>query len=457
MATASPGTATSASQDRIQPWNQDPRYWQYKGQPILLVGGSVEDNLFQIPDLEQHLDDMREVGANYIRNTMSDRDEGDVRAYKRLASGLFDLALWNDEYWDRFESLLRWTAERDIIVQLEVWDRFDHSRDCWETDPYRPSNNVNYTGEETGLAEDYPRHPGGHHHPFFHCVPGMPAHETRFDAIRPYQEAYVDKLLSHSLPYGNVLYCMNNETSDSPVWGQYWIEFIRRRAEAAGVTVYCTDMFDDWWKAENNATLRTVMDDPATYSFVDISQVNSRNFGQVHWDRLQWLIGQARRHLRPVNTTKVYGSGYKAFGTGGPEDGVERLIRNLLGGCAGSRFHRPDSGNGLNHYARGAIRALRLLEQHVKLWDVEPHMELLSDRGDNEAYVAADPGSSYVVYFTYGGKATLDLSACDGPTQLRWFSVAEGAQVRDPVEISPGVVELETLASGGWLASITRQ
>jgi len=455
MATSPTPAAAMCPADRIQPWGQNPHYWQYKGRPILLVGGSVEDNLFQIADLQQHLDDMRAVGANYIRNTMSDRDPGDARAYLQLDSGQYDLNQWNPEYWERFENMLRWTAERDIVLQIEVWDRFDHSRDCWETDPYRPGNNVNYTSEETGLAEDYPKHPGGHHHPFFHCVPGMPAYEERFDAIRPYQEAFVDKLLSHSLPHGHVLYCMNNETSDSPVWGQYWIDFIGRRAAEAGVTAYCTDMFDDWYKAEDNATLRTVMDDGDTYTFVDISQVNSRNFGQVHWDRMQWLLERASAHPRPVNTTKVYGSGFKGFGTGGPEDGVERLIRNLLGGCAGSRFHRPDSGNGLNTYARGAIRAVRLAEEHVKLWDVEPHMELLLERDENEAYVAADPGQAYVVYFTYGGQVQLDLSACAGPMQLRWISVAEGCRVGDPAQIGPGLIDLTTPASGGWLATVT--
>jgi hypothetical protein len=30
---------------RIQPWSQDGRYWQYKGKPVLLIGGSDQDNL----------------------------------------------------------------------------------------------------------------------------------------------------------------------------------------------------------------------------------------------------------------------------------------------------------------------------------------------------------------------------------------------------------------------------
>jgi len=62
----------------IKPFSENPRYWEYKGQPVLLLGGSKNDNLFQIQNLEEHLDELHAVGGNYIRNTMSSRDSGDV-------------------------------------------------------------------------------------------------------------------------------------------------------------------------------------------------------------------------------------------------------------------------------------------------------------------------------------------------------------------------------------------
>jgi hypothetical protein len=43
--------------NRIQPWSANPRYWQYQGQPAVLLGGSKDDNLFQIPELKEHLDE----------------------------------------------------------------------------------------------------------------------------------------------------------------------------------------------------------------------------------------------------------------------------------------------------------------------------------------------------------------------------------------------------------------
>jgi len=42
--------------DRIQPWSENPMYWQLGGEPVVLIGGSVEDNLFQIHEFQEHLE-----------------------------------------------------------------------------------------------------------------------------------------------------------------------------------------------------------------------------------------------------------------------------------------------------------------------------------------------------------------------------------------------------------------
>ncbi len=155
----------------IKPWNENPRYWQYNGKPVLLLGASDNDNLFQNENVKSHLDSLAAAGGNYIRNTMSDRDPGNQRPFAAVSGGKYDLSRWNDEYWQRFENLLRLAEERNIIVQVEIWDRFDHSRDPWLSDPFNPVNNVNYTFEETGLDSIYPAHPGQNKQPFFFSVP----------------------------------------------------------------------------------------------------------------------------------------------------------------------------------------------------------------------------------------------------------------------------------------------
>ncbi|MBN1481768.1 hypothetical protein EH223_05450 [candidate division KSB1 bacterium] len=446
--------------DRIQPWPHNPKYWQYKGAPVLLVGGTKDDNLFQLPDLEQHLDSLAQIGGNYIRNTMSSRvNRGwEIYRFKQLENGQYDLAQWNDDYWTRFQNMLQWTYERDIIVQIEVWDRFDYSRDEWLTCPWNPENNINYSFEETGFAPEYPKHPSSDLQPFFHSIPGMDKYDTKYDIFRLYQEKFVDKLLSYSLDFPNVLYCMNNETSTSSKWGQYWMKYIRDQAQKKSVTVYVTDMFDDFWQGEESDNVELVFSAPELYAFVDISQVNSRNFGQQHWDRLRWLHDQVKDFPRPLNNTKIYGGNETPWGSGTNKDGIERMWRHVIGGSASMRHHRPPTGCGLNAHAIASIKAIRKMETLVKMWDLEPHMELLANREDNEAYVAAKPGTAYAVYFPETGTVDLDMRHVEDDTvKLFWINISTGEWGDTSLVNFQEKIRLQTPSNESWVAIVLRK
>ncbi|MHC4518292.1 MAG: hypothetical protein ACYTAS_06875 [Planctomycetota bacterium] len=402
--------------ERIDIYAANPAYWQYKGEPVLLLGGSKDDNLFQIPDLKEHLDLLRRVGGNYVRNTMSARnDKGwEVQAFGRLENGKYDLDQWNDEYWGRFENLLTLAEERDIIVQIEVWATFDYYRNHWDVNPFNPKNNVNYTAEETGLPVKVPSHPTRTENNFFWSVPA----ERNQTTVLEYQQRFVEKLLSISLPHGNVLYCMDNETSVTPQWGWYWSQYIKERAKAAGVKVHTTEMWDAWdlANAQHNATF----DHPETFSFVDISQ-NNHQKKQAHWDNAQKQRARIVDHGRPLNNVKIYGADGGRFGN--DRDGMERFWRNIFGGLASARFHRPDSGLGLGAKAQANIKSMRMLTDEMEVFSCVPHNDLLSDWEANEAYCLANPGKEYAAYFPDGGQATLDISALGKRAEVRWLNI----------------------------------
>jgi hypothetical protein len=442
--------AADPNPGRIRPWEKNPRYWQYKGEPVLLLGGSEDDNLFQIPNLREHLDDIQAAGGNYIRNTMSDRnDRGfEVYPFKQLPDGKYDLMQWNDEYWQRFANMLQWTEERDIIVQIEVWDRFDYSTRNWPPHPYNPQNNVNYTFEESGFAADYPNHAGSNEQPFFFTTPA----QRNNTVVLPYQQRFVDKMLSHTLQYDHVLYCMDNETSGEEAWGAYWAEYIKQRAAEAGKQVCVTEMWDDWdLKAARHA--RT-LDHPERYDFCDVSQ-NNQMKGQVHWDNFQWVRQHIADHPRPLNTVKTYGADGGRFGNN--QDGLQRWWRHVIGGAASARFHRPDSGLGLTAPAVASIRAARKLETRMKLWDLEPANGLLTDREENEAYLAAAPGKLYALYFTNGGSVGLDLREAQGAFRLRWIDIATGEWAGEATLNGGAVVTVAAPGEGMWVAAIGRE
>ena len=437
----------------LSPYPANPAYWQYKGEPVLLLGGSKDDSLFQIPDLKEHLDEMRAAGVNYARNTMSARQDFgfEIYPFKSVEGGKYDLEQWNDAYWERFENLLRWSNERDIIIQIEVWDRFDYSQEQWAASPWRPANNVNYTVESSGLLNAYPAPAWHDKQPFFHSIPDMPGYLSALDLVRGYQERLVAKMLSISLQYGNVLYCMDNETSTDPRWGLHWIHFIKQKAGEAGQQVFTTDMFDDGWKPEASAKLKFALEHPADYDFIDISQVNSRSFDEAHWNHFAWVVDQVKESPRPLNHVKIYSDGETNWGSGTPVDGVERFWRNLIGGASACRFHRPGAGIGLNETAKACIAAARKLETVVKLWDVTARQDLLSDRDADEAYLAAKPGEAYVLFFTDGGSVTLTLPVEAAAFQVKWIDIGTGNWGR------AGKLESATITAPGkgpWVVAI---
>jgi hypothetical protein len=116
------------------------------------------------------------------------------------------------------------------------------------------------------------------------------------------------------------------------------------------------------------------------------------------------------------------------------------------------RHHRPASGNGLNVKAQATIKSLRKVELLVKMWEVEPQMELLSEREENEAYLTALKGDKYVVLFPAGGSVKVDLSGHDKEFSGKWISIKTG-EWGEEFSVTGGVdVEIATPDSTGWFA-----
>jgi hypothetical protein len=444
-----------ATTDRVQPYAENPFYWQYKQQPVLLLGGSREDNLFQIPDIVTHLNLLAAVGGNYVRCTMSSRDEGDVWPFERdPQTGLYDLRRPGVEYWARFRRFLDLTAERDIIVQIEMWDRFDFARGPWQDNPYNPKNNLNYAEAESGLKPEITTHPGARESAFFRTIPPLGNNTV----VLSYQQQQVDALLSIALPYGHVLYCMDNETNESPEWGRYWSAYITARAAQTGVKVCTTEMWDDHdlLGAEHANTL----DHPETYAFVDVSQ-NNHQVNFEHWSKPQEIRARiiASGRVRPMNSVKIYGANSGAYGS--TRDAQERFWRNVFGGLASSRFHRPPAGIGLSPIAQAHIRSMRMLTAEIDIFSSEPHTDLLHQRSRNEAYCTAIPGVAYAVFFPDGGDVLLDISAAHGRAlTLRWLEIRESRWAGEAGRARPGddgsTLQLRTPTEEGYWAAVVK-
>ena len=131
---------------------------------------------------------------------------------------------------------------------------------------------------------------------------------------------------------------------------------------------------------------------------------------------------------------------------------VWALWRNLIGGAASARFHEKHLG--FTETAQQMIRSARAVTGAIDLFTCAPHPELAQADGDNTAYCLANPGTEYVVYFTSGGAAELDISACKSGATARWFGIDQGGWIGEEEKRSGASAALQTPGPGQWAAVV---
>ena len=395
----------------------NPWYWTYKGEPVMLIGGSNEDNLFQSPDYPEQLELLQSLGGNYVRCTMSSRDEANIWAFAKGDDGLYNLREFNPEYWQRFADFLAAADERGIIVQVEVWATFDFYREPWLQNPFNPKNNSTLNPRHTRLPDTVSTHPTFRENPFFWSVPEMDNNTQ----LLAYQQRFVDRLLDISLKHDNVLYCIDNETSVTATWALFWARYIKAKAKLAGRTVHVTEMWDPHDLDHPDHLTNLFHDD--IFTFLDISQNNHKK-GQEHYDN-----GRAYRQKvaalsrpKPLNTVKTYGKDKH----GSAIDGVQRFWRSAFLGAASVRFHRPNSGHGLEPVAQSNIKSMRMLCDVLPFWSATAQPDILINDAPNEVFAIGIPGKAYALYFPDAGAVNLNLPKADAIT-LQWLDIGRSA------------------------------
>jgi hypothetical protein len=431
----------------LMPWPDNPRQWSYAGQPMILAGASDDDNLFQWPEesLIPHLDRLKLAGGNLVRNTMSDRrDKGfELYPYLEIRPGRYDLDRWNPTYWARFDRFLEETHQRQIMVQIELWDRFDYSDHGqikhWQNHPYNPKNNINYSSWKSRLGMRYPDHPGKNRQPFFFTTPEQHHNQLLMD----YQKRYVDKVLSYSLKYDHILYCIDNETKAGEAWSRYWAVYLKDRAASANMRIYVTEMLDE--RTMDPAVHGRTINHPELYDFIEVSQ-NNHNDGIAHWQNLLRVRGYLEALPRPMNSIKVYGANGSKYGN--EQQAIARFWRNVLAGTSAIRFHRPDSGLGLSGASTGALRSLRSLQSKVSLAGIVPR-EVSAMKG--EAYVASI-GKTYLIYLPRG-EALIDMTI-PNTMKLEWLNLETAKWHPGHLKPREEGLALNAPSAGHWIALI---
>ena len=423
----------------------NPSYWEINGKPTMLIGGSVEDNLFQIADLEKHLELLKAVGGNYVRCTMSSRDPGNVWPYEVGENILYDLNKSSDAYWKKVDEILEITDRLGIIAQIELWDRFDFAREPWQRNPFNPKNNINYSFEESLLAEEIDRHPCFNDNRFFFTVPEYDDNKILMD----YQLKYIDELLKRTLEYKNIIYCMDNETGAVEEWGKFWSLYILEKAKKRKLTVYTTEMWENWDLSAQEH--KRTFDHPEYYAFCDISQ-NNHQKGDKHWAGIEKAKKKVQENLLPLNNVKVYGSDVDSHGN--KQHALECFWRNMLGGAAAVRFHRPPAGIGLSELSQSNIKSARMLIDKLDIYSCATDKDVLLERRENNAYCTVNQ-NQIAIYFTGWGSVTVDTSQLPEKIKIEWLDILKSKWMDEYVCDNLKTLNISTLGKDMYVLIIS--
>ena len=473
----------------IKPWTENKFYWEYKGKPILLLGGfnhghnpfidgstldtiPVED----ITTITRQINEMVSSGGNVLRCVLDPGSavKDGIDSYRRVNNGKFDLNYPEGEYWERLSAFIKAAEKKDVIVEIEIWDRFDWQQENWDPSPFNPSNNINYSIHNTNLKTSYQRRQIYHNHPMATGTPGHPQYENadskikeKYDLVRKYQEIYVSKVYQVAKKHQNVLYNMNNETSEHHSWGEYWIKYLKNVAARDGEKIICTNMVDNIFDPVKSERFEHQLNHPELYDYLDVSQVNSRLRDEKHWETVKYISDKAKKNGLLLHMTKLYGNDswepapWAHWKPGDSDNAIEEWWHNLIAGVAGVRFHRPTSGIGLSNKAKACIAATRKIERKVKFWNVNPKMDLLSERESDEAYLAARPGNEYILYFTHQGGGSVGLDLNEYPDErftVFWVNIDTGKWgPKEKVEGGRIQIIKRPDKSAHWVAAIIKQ
>jgi hypothetical protein len=443
---------SSTCDSPVRPYSEEPRYWEYNGQPVTLIGGDQQDNPFQYIDSDDDydaiawLDTLASLGGNFARNVISDRDAekfgtDNVYAFENTGSG-YDLTRFNVEYFDRLDAYLAAAQSREIIVSIELWDGWDLYGERWDSHPWNPANNINYS-ETTTLNASQTDDPLEEMNPFFQTVPRLNDDST----VLQYQEAFIQRVLDVTLQYDNVIYLPHNERRGALEWSLYWGDFIREAAADVERDVHVGEMND----ADDHGSVQpSLVHD--VFDFTDVSQHSERS-GEAHFDELASSWDELAGRPMPMNAVKNYGCG---------DDGAAMVWRCLMAGAAAARYHRGpfgdcDWGIGLQDKAKVHLETQRLVLNAVGgAYAVQSHQEvnhLIENRDGREVYMMADPGRVYAVYFKEAASVELDVSDVSGDVTVEWRDIERRSWV-DPETLSGDVVTLTAPQFGHSVAVI---
>ena len=297
----------------------------------------------------------------------------------------FDLARFNQAYFDQLRSRVIQAGQRGIYVSVILFEGFSSQRrvrevNPWLADPFQRDNNIN------GIDAD----PNGNGR-------GEEFFSLKYPSLTALQEAFVRKVVDSLNDLDNVLYEISGDTlATSLAWQFHMIDYLKQYQSS---------------KANQHP--------------VGISQFNARKLAEVLTSRADWVVTQGTDFNPPlVNGNKVvFNEGQPVlFNHSNPDQWVWRAFTR------GYNLIYPEVVSDdaeVSERVHVAIGQARAYSQLLDLSTMFPSTTLCS-----KGFCLGSRGLDYLVYLPSGGPVSIDLSATTANFLTAWFDPATGQTIR---------------------------
>ncbi|MGM0531903.1 MAG: DUF6298 domain-containing protein [Bacteroidota bacterium] len=449
----------------ISPFQENPFYFSWKGEPVFLLGAanfhswtpiSRPDNV----DIKKQMDRLAgvidEVNSPHVlgfvrclpydpANHMHDGNVPTVlQPWHKTEDGRYDLTRFNPSWEKRLHQYLEVALERNIIVSLEVWDdwsvtrgpggQYDPGPDgAWNAHPFNPNNNVNYN---ESVLPDTTSACGA---PFYSTIPSDENDQT----VLKLQQNYVDQLMSIAEDYPNVIINISNESRANLKWSQYWATYIRKKLPEEYMIgdMPSTNRKDGGGQCQNKFSPLTLSLDPK-YDYVDISQgVSGHEFNTITGQVIKGAQRirsyrqsmQSKGQKKPLVVSKDY--------TRDEQGGRMVLWSRFTGGAASARFHRPSGDHDMDvvNFQHNAIENLGKFIATLPFWNMTPTAKKVQSLPEKaRANVLAQEEGHIVVQVINGKKGDqISLDMAPGKWNVEWIHPKDYAiSTKRTVEVS---------------------
>lgn len=398
---------------------ENPRYFtDDTGKAIYLTGAHTWNNLQDLGptdppaafDFDAYLDFLEKHHHNFIRlwrwelvtwNTAANHEKdskihfASPHPWLRTGPGnaldgkpKFDLAKFNDDYFERLRSRVEAAGRRGIYVSIMLFEGWglQFVPDAWKDHPFNPANNVNGIGKDVGPDKE-----------------ALKIYELELPEITRLQETYVRKVIDTVNDLNNVLYEISNENHPlSTRWQYHFIRFIhdyektKPKQHPVGMTFQ--------YKGGQNATL---MESPADWVSPNPDAADGFNY---------------RDNPPPADGRKVILTDTDhLWGIGGSREWAWKSFLRGLNPLFMDPYQREILSRGSDNQwepVRQALGDTRLFADRLNLVATTPRPELAST-----GYCLAQPGKEYLVYQPKAGEVfTVNLEA--GKYHFEWFDSA---------------------------------